>query len=117
MAFAIGLGSMFNHSNKPNLGFQRDFANKLIRYSSLREIEEGEELCISYGPNLWFPDMEDAEESAREDKRDTDSGFNGSSGDQARSRSPVSDREDETAESFLGRLALLLPDDEEDDSN
>ncbi|GJJ71211.1 hypothetical protein EMPS_03561 [Entomortierella parvispora] len=118
MALAMGLGSMFNHSNKPNVGFQRDFVNKLIRYSALRDIEEGEELCISYGPNLWFPDMEDEEESIREDKRerDTDSGYNGSSRDQARSGSPVSDSEDETAESFLGRFTLSHTEDEDDSS-
>ncbi|ORZ06171.1 hypothetical protein BCR41DRAFT_277275, partial [Lobosporangium transversale] len=54
MALALGLGSMFNHSNMPNVGFQRDFNNKLIRYTTLREIQPNEELCISYGPNLWF---------------------------------------------------------------
>ncbi|KAK3836021.1 MAG: hypothetical protein JOS17DRAFT_662695, partial [Linnemannia elongata] len=59
MALALGLGSMFNHSSTPNVGFQRDIDNGLIRYSTLREIQVGEELCISYGPNLWFPDMED----------------------------------------------------------
>jgi SET domain-containing protein len=114
MALALGLGSMFNHSNKPNVGFQRDFPNKVIRYSTLREIEEGEELCISYGPNLWFPDMEDEEESVREDKRDTDSGYNGSSGNQQEgSGSPMSeDSDDETAESFLGRFSLSHSDDE-----
>ncbi|KAF8937818.1 hypothetical protein EDD21DRAFT_315074 [Dissophora ornata] len=62
MALALGLGSMFNHSNRPNVGFQRDFENKVIRYTTLREIQSGEELCISYGPNLWFPDMEDEQQ-------------------------------------------------------
>ncbi|KAF8951875.1 hypothetical protein BGZ46_003758 [Entomortierella lignicola] len=94
MALALGLGSMFNHSNKPNVGFQRDFENKLIRYTTLREIQAGEELCISYGPNLWFPDMEEEEKEGQNGQR-----VNGD-GD----HSEFSDSEDETGASFLARL-------------
>jgi SET domain-containing protein len=53
---ALGLGSMFNHNSTPNVGFIRDFPNKLIRYVTLREIQAEEELCISYGNHLWFED-------------------------------------------------------------
>ncbi|KAG0055191.1 hypothetical protein BGZ83_009367 [Gryganskiella cystojenkinii] len=109
MALALGLGSMFNHSNKPNVGFQRDFANKVIRYTTLREIKENEELCISYGPNLWFPDMEEEENEG--DKGDADSGYNGSS--VHRPSSPFSDSEDETM-TFLGRMNLSHSDSEEE---
>ncbi|KAJ7857724.1 hypothetical protein B0H14DRAFT_3108151 [Mycena olivaceomarginata] len=47
MALALGLGSLFNHSNTPN-------ANDLIHYTTTRPVEPGEELCIYYGSTLWF---------------------------------------------------------------
>ncbi|KAG0355863.1 hypothetical protein BG005_005203 [Podila minutissima] len=104
MALAFGLGSMFNHSKYPNVGFQRDFENKMIRYSTLRDVAAGEELCISYGPNLWFPDMEDEEEAAREGRGQEDSGYQGSG---SRSpRSEFSESEDETGDGFLSRLQI-----------
>jgi tRNA-specific adenosine deaminase 3 len=31
-----------------------DIKNNCIRYSTARDISEGEELCIFYGHNLWF---------------------------------------------------------------
>ncbi|KAF9350412.1 hypothetical protein BGX26_011403 [Mortierella sp. AD094] len=106
MALALGLGSMFNHSNKPNVGFQRDFESKLIKYTTLREIQPEEELCISYGANLWFPDMEEGHDQS-------------SNGDGQRSRnsgsdqSEFSDSEDETGEGFLARLQLSDAEEEE----
>ncbi|KAG0268442.1 hypothetical protein BGZ95_002461 [Linnemannia exigua] len=106
MALALGLGSMFNHSNSPNVGFQRDIDSGLIKYSTLREIHAGEELCISYGPNLWFPDMED---SQNQDKNTN----NGSSG--GASNGAMSDSEDETAESFFSRIQFSDDDDDDDD--
>ncbi|KAG0293733.1 hypothetical protein BGZ96_002375 [Linnemannia gamsii] len=102
MALALGLGSMFNHSRTPNVGFQRDINNGLIRYSTLREIDVGEELCISYGPNLWFPDMEDPQDHN-----------NGSNNGEA-SKGVVSDSEDETAESFFSRIQLSDGEDDDD---
>lgn len=104
MALALGLGSMFNHSSTPNVGFQRDIDNGLIRYSTLREIQVGEELCISYGPNLWFPDMEDPQD------QNNSSGSGSTKGD-------VSDSEDETAESFFSRIKLSDDDDDFDQTN
>ncbi|KAI8330339.1 hypothetical protein BC941DRAFT_440905 [Chlamydoabsidia padenii] len=56
MALALGLGSMFNHDKQPNVGFIRDYDNQLIKYMTLRDVGVGEELCISYGSNLWFED-------------------------------------------------------------
>jgi SET domain-containing protein len=50
---------MFNHSSShQNVGWQRDIANKLIVYKTLREVQKGEELCISYGDRLWFVDAD-----------------------------------------------------------
>ncbi|KAJ1935736.1 hypothetical protein GGF37_005879 [Kickxella alabastrina] len=55
-ALALGLGSMFNHEafGHENVGFTRDMSRSLIRYTALRDIGAGEELCICYGPNVWF---------------------------------------------------------------
>ncbi|KAF9909930.1 hypothetical protein EC991_007733 [Linnemannia zychae] len=107
MALALGLGSMFNHSNSPNVGFQRDLDNGLIRYSTLREIQAGEELCISYGPNLWFPDMEHHQD---QDKKNTSENGGVTHG-------AVSDSEDETAESFFSRIQFSDDDDDYDNES
>lgn len=57
-ALALGLGSMFNHMRIPNVGWERDIPTLSIRYFTIRDIMEGEELCISYGPKLWFDDAD-----------------------------------------------------------
>jgi len=59
-ALILGLGSMFNHSTlHQNVGWERDLKNLLITYTTLRDINEGEELCISYGPRLTFKDADE----------------------------------------------------------
>jgi hypothetical protein len=59
-AVVLGLGSMFNHSTlQQNVGWERDVKNLLVTYTTLRDIKEGEELCISYGPRLTFKDVEE----------------------------------------------------------
>lgn len=59
-AIALGLGSMFNHSGvRQNVVWRRDVERGVIVYSACRDIEVGEELCISYGnARLWFQDVE-----------------------------------------------------------
>ena len=61
-ALALGLGSMFNHKRDPNIAWERDIPMESIRYFALRDIEEREELCISYGPKLWFKDVDVTED-------------------------------------------------------
>ncbi|CAD6450417.1 f9f9a738-fd71-4e55-ba28-9b6bc6a97c9b [Sclerotinia trifoliorum] len=59
-AVILGLGSMFNHSTlHQNVGWKRDVKNLLVTYTALRDIKEGEELCISYGSRLTFKDTEE----------------------------------------------------------
>ena len=54
---ALGDGSLFNHSRHPNVDYRVDAANLYIRYlSGHKAILKNEELCISYGANLWFED-------------------------------------------------------------
>lgn len=58
-AVVFGLGSMFNHSSlHQNVGWQRDVPNELVIYRALRDIAQGEELCISYGDHLTFEDAD-----------------------------------------------------------
>ena len=60
---------MFNHSRRPNIAWERDISTLSIRYFTLRDIKEGEELCISYGPKLWFQDADGPnDEEAGEDE-------------------------------------------------
>jgi SET domain-containing protein len=58
-ALALGLGSMFNHSRHNNVGFLLNKPEQIISYLTLREVSAHEELCISYGNNLWFDDLAD----------------------------------------------------------
>lgn len=59
---------MFNHSNlRQNVGWERDLENLLITYTALRDIKEGEELCISYGARLTFKDTDADVESDPDD--------------------------------------------------
>lgn len=72
-AVIFGLGSMFNHSTQnQNVGWQRDLENNLVVYRALRDIQEGEELCISYGDHLTFIDADKPAENgvAEEDAED-----------------------------------------------
>jgi SET domain-containing protein len=58
-ALALGMGSMFNHSKKNNVGFVIDKQNLLIRYTTVKDIDKDDELCINYGYRLWFEDEDD----------------------------------------------------------
>lgn len=51
---------MFNHStDAQNVTWTRDVSNECIIYKALRDIEIGDELCISYGNGrLWFQDAD-----------------------------------------------------------
>ncbi|KAF2745707.1 SET domain-containing protein [Sporormia fimetaria CBS 119925] len=58
-AVVLGLGSMFNHSTySQNVVWERDISRQIITYRALRDIEVGEELCISYGSHLTFADVD-----------------------------------------------------------
>ena len=48
VALALGYGSLYNHSDQPNLGFRRFPQGQSIIFSALREIKAGEQLTISY---------------------------------------------------------------------
>ncbi len=47
---SFGYGSIYNHSNNPNITYERSLSDKLIIFKAKRDIEIGEELCHNYGP-------------------------------------------------------------------
>mmetsp|Transcript_43863 Transcript_43863/g.99149 ORF Transcript_43863/g.99149 Transcript_43863/m.99149 type:complete len:179 (+) Transcript_43863:57-593(+) len=54
---ALGVGSLFNHSRRPNVDYRVCVKSRTVTYSTGHAIvEEGEELCIYYGADehLWF---------------------------------------------------------------
>jgi SET domain-containing protein len=61
---ALGYGSLFNHSRSPNVDYRIQEGNSNIYSSDHKEILQGEELCISYGANLWFDDADGADDSS-----------------------------------------------------
>jgi SET domain-containing protein len=64
---ALGYGSLFNHSRHPNVDYRVDSTDLSIRYiSGHKEIQEDDELCISYGGNLWFDDASEVEQGSSE---------------------------------------------------
>ena len=48
------VGSLFNHSDTPNVSFSLDTSTESIRYTTSRTVNTDEELCIFYGHKLWF---------------------------------------------------------------
>lgn len=59
-AIALGFGSLYNHSYKPNANFSINFEKNTIDFYSLRLISQGEEITINYKGSpeskekLWF---------------------------------------------------------------
>ncbi|KAI9443456.1 hypothetical protein H4582DRAFT_1196519 [Lactarius indigo] len=54
MALALGLGSLFNRSDSPNVSYSIDTATESIRFTTTRGVEPDEELCVCHihGPSL-----------------------------------------------------------------
>lgn len=48
VALALGYGSLYNHSDQPNLGFFREISKQIIIFRAVRKIEAGDQLTISY---------------------------------------------------------------------
>jgi uncharacterized protein len=60
LAFALGYGSIYNHSRAPNAGFQARTEDNWLDFVALRPIGAGEEILINYGKShedqtpMWF---------------------------------------------------------------
>jgi len=63
-ALALGYGSLYNHSYKPNAIYIRKVSEKVIDFVAIRDIEAGEEITINYNgvsdsnQPVWFDVVE-----------------------------------------------------------
>ena len=59
-AIALGNGSLYNHSYRPNAEYIKDWPEQLIRFVAIRDIEPGEEITVNYNGSsedqtpIWF---------------------------------------------------------------
>jgi len=59
-AIALGYGSLYNHSYKPNADYNQDVKNKLIVFKAIKDIKKNEEIFTNYNGEpsdkspLWF---------------------------------------------------------------
>lgn len=76
----FALGSLFNHSQKPNVSYTIDPCTESIRYVTSRQIMPDEEMCIFYGHKLWFDPVDAADNVLVEPKEEQDDGWGGLTG-------------------------------------
>ncbi|KEP53287.1 cytidine and deoxycytidylate deaminase zinc-binding region protein [Rhizoctonia solani 123E] len=76
MALPLGLGSIFNHARDPNVSYRLNKKANTIEYTTTKQIDTGDELCIYYGSDdkLWFPMQGDpiARSSSKSLQEDTE---------------------------------------------
>ena len=48
VAIALGHGSIYNHSDDANAGYEKDAVHNLIVFTARRPIAEGEEITVTY---------------------------------------------------------------------
>ncbi|PLT29424.1 SET domain-containing protein [Peribacillus deserti] len=59
-AIALGYGSLFNHSYRPNAIYSMNIKKRTIKFYAIKDIPPGEEIVVNYNgrPNdkspLWF---------------------------------------------------------------
>lgn len=53
LAVVLGYGMIYNHSPKPNVAYFRGGERDLFTFYATRDIQPGEQLCITYGENWW----------------------------------------------------------------
>jgi SET domain-containing protein len=62
-AIALGYGSLYNHSWRPNARYDHDHELDVVTYTAVRSIEAGDEITINYTGDpdgrmgLWFNDV------------------------------------------------------------
>ncbi len=64
IALALGYGSLYNHSPKPNAFFDVDYRNELIVFTATQFIPAGQEILVDYhagnpDQEVWFDVRED----------------------------------------------------------
>ena len=58
-ALPMGFGTIYNHSDSPNLRFEGDRFNQVMRYVATRDIADNEQLFIDYNQAVDGGDGED----------------------------------------------------------
>ena len=62
---ALGIGSLFNHDDPPNVDFRVLAQCQRVEYYAARDIRAGEELCIYYGRGVWWRRADEESAAAR----------------------------------------------------
>ena len=57
-AFALGYGSIYNHSDNFNARYCVDYDNGIIEFIADKPISIGEEVLVDYGGKYWFMERE-----------------------------------------------------------
>jgi tRNA-specific adenosine deaminase 3 len=72
VAHSASAGSLFNHApHLPNVSYTLDHATHSIRYTLMRAVSAGDELCISYGVGrMWWETDAPADDAASEPSED-----------------------------------------------
>jgi len=52
-AVALGYGSLYNHSDTPNAEWNMDIKKEQLRIIASEDIQEGQEIKVSYGSSYW----------------------------------------------------------------
>jgi uncharacterized protein len=59
-AIALGYGSLYNHSYRPNAIYEKDFINNQIIFKAIKDIQRGQEITVNYNgypedqKPIWF---------------------------------------------------------------
>ncbi|XXF77124.1 SET domain-containing protein-lysine N-methyltransferase [Myxococcaceae bacterium GXIMD 01537] len=53
LAVVLGYGMVYNHSHEPNAAYFRGGDRDLFTFYATRDIQPGEQICITYGENWW----------------------------------------------------------------
>ena len=57
-ALVLGYGSLYSHSDKPNLSYAYNKKTKQMHYITTRVVKYGEDLTINYGKDYWVAKKE-----------------------------------------------------------
>lgn len=70
---ALGLGSLFNHSPDPNVGWYMNRQEGYIKYVTTKPIQKGQEACISYGHDVsWMDTHTQTHQSVVQEEQETE---------------------------------------------
>jgi SET domain-containing protein len=67
-ALILGYGSLYNHSDNPNVDYVINRRTKIATFTAERAIKKGEELFISYGEE-WFSTRDNVKKKEVSDKK------------------------------------------------